>query len=108
MYLQTVNPSPDFGTALVQRTMMKPRRGGVGCACSGALPGLNGLGLFDSGTDISGWGPMEWAVVALGGFALFSMFSTTKRGVSGARKSIKARSSRKRRRAQLERELGSL
>lgn len=110
MYLVTKNPSPNFGTALVQRTMMKPRRGmscacgngGLGCAC---LSGVNGLGLFDTGLDLSGWGPMEWAVIGLGAFALYSMVSTTGRGVRGARKAVRSRSTRRRRREQLRRQL---
>lgn len=50
---------------------------GLGCvACAGTC---EGLGLFDSGTDVSGWGALEWGAVGLGLFAAFSMFSTTRR-----------------------------
>ncbi|HXU76434.1 MAG TPA: hypothetical protein VN794_07690 [Methylomirabilota bacterium] len=37
------------------------------------------MGLFDSGLDFSGWGAAEWAVAAVGGYALLSTVFTTHR-----------------------------
>ena len=65
----------------------KNRDRGMGACCSscahgGACSGAShGVGLFDSGLDYEGWGMAEWAIAGLGTYALFSMFSTTKRGV---------------------------
>ena len=36
----------------------------------------SGLGLFDSGLDFAQWGVLEWGVVALGGYGLFSLAHT--------------------------------
>lgn len=50
---------------------------GLGCAdCGGTCGQKNGMGLFDSGLDISQWGVMEWGAVALGGYTLLSLFHT--------------------------------
>lgn len=85
MYLIKAAPQPGVGTQLVQRV------DGLGCGCH------NGLGLFDGGLDPSTWGVGEFAAVGLGAFALFSMFSTTKRGYRAAREGVKgARRSLKR------------
>jgi hypothetical protein len=77
--------------------------GGLGCpglCCGGGC----GLGLFDSGFDISQWGIMEWLTVAGGLYIVFSVFSTTKRGVAAARelprKRRKSRAARLRAKAQ--------
>lgn len=51
------------------------------CAHGGSCG--RGLGLFDSGWDISTWGWQEWAIVALGGYMLFSTVSTTGRAARG-------------------------
>ena len=59
-------------------------QGGMGClglCCGGGC----GLGLFDSGFDVSQWGIGEYAVLAAGLYVAFSVFSTTKRGVAAAR-----------------------
>lgn len=55
-----------------------------GCGCS------SGLGLFDSGLDVSQWGAMEWGALALGVYVLFSVFSTTQRTVGKARRMKRA------------------
>jgi hypothetical protein len=55
---------------------------GLGCACDW---GGKGLGLFDTGMDFSGWGPVEWGVVALGGYMVLSTVFTTGRAVSKVR-----------------------
>ena len=59
------------------------RAPGLGC-CGGACN--RGLGYFDSGWDLSGWGVVEWLTVAAGAYVLFSVLSTTKRGVGRARR----------------------
>lgn len=51
---------------------VNPGLSGCGCGCSG---GCNkGLGYFDSGFDISGWGWMEWGTVAIAAYMLVSTF----------------------------------
>ena len=52
---------------------------GMGACCSSCTSGGpceggdHGMGqLFDSGTDISGWGWPEWAIVGFGAFAVLS------------------------------------
>jgi hypothetical protein len=47
--------------------------------------GLLGTGLFAGGLDTSTWGAGEFAVLAIGAYALYSMLVTTKRGVQRAR-----------------------
>lgn len=65
---------------------------GMGCACSRGC----GLGLFDSGMDLSTWGWPEWGIVALGGYMLFSTVFTTGRAarriaaIPGQRRKSKA------------------
>lgn len=87
---------------------------GCGCGCSGgdscggSASAVNGLGqLFSSGFDISGWGVGEWSVVALGAFAVYSVFFTTKSAASSVSGSMRRRSSRARRKAALQAELNS-
>lgn len=84
MYMIAPGKQPRPGTQLIQRV------NGMGCACN------DGLGLFDSGADFSQWGGVEWTLVGVGAFALLSMFSTAKRGATGIRKSVRRRSSRRR------------
>lgn len=98
MYLVSKASSPNYGTGLVQRVT------GLGCACQDK----SGLGLFDSGLDLKSWGPMEWIIAAVSGFAVLSMFSTTKRGVVRAQKSLRSSRARSRRKQELRRELEGL
>ncbi len=53
---------------------------GLGCAgecgCGGKC---GGLGFFDSGTDFSGWGVLEWGAAALAGYVIMSTIFTTQR-----------------------------
>ena len=81
---------------------------GMGCpGCGGRCQGLGrtrGLGLFDS-MDFTTWGVGEWAVIGLGLFVLYSVFSTTKRGVKSAGRKIRSRATRKRRKEQLRRRI---
>lgn len=77
---------------------------GMGCGCGGTCGGCghqHGMGLFDSGTDISGWGLPEWGIVGVAGFAVISLLSSVTRGARSAtrgyrrykRRSAKRRSS---------------
>lgn len=77
MYLVKTAAQPGVGTQLVQRV------DGLGCC-------RDGLGLFDGGLDFSTWGVGEWAAVGVGAFALYSMFSTSKRGYRAAREGVKS------------------
>ena len=70
------------GTSMVQ--FVKPNTG-LGCACKGGGMGCacnKGMGLFDSGTDFTGWGLPEWGLVALGGYMIFSTLFTTRRAAA--------------------------
>jgi len=60
----------------------------AGCGCAG-------LGLFDTGLDFSGWGAVEWALVAIGGYVALSTVFTTQRGAERVRKSFKRYARRK-------------
>lgn len=66
-----------------------------GCGCGGTCGGKTaGMGLFESGTDFSGWGIGEWSVVAVGIFAVWSTMGTVARGARSARKAIRRRKAR--------------
>jgi len=83
------------GTSFVQRINWTQQQEnqmeglGLGCAGCGGNCGRCGLGLFDSGVDLSGWGIAEWAVVGIGGYALLSTVFTTQRATRRVRKSFK-------------------
>lgn len=86
---------------------------GMGCSCGcGGGPGCSenegmgalGLGLFDSGLDISGWGIGEWSTVAVAGFLAVKLFTGTKRATKGYKR-YKRRRAKK---AQLQGALASL
>jgi len=57
---------------------------GTGLLGSGLFngSGVAGSGLFEGGFDLSTWGPAEWAVIALGGYVVFSTIWTTRQGIS--------------------------
>jgi len=64
---------------------------GLGCLCNGLKglfdgSGLFGSGLFSSGMDYTQWGIGEYAALAVGGYVLMSVFSTTKRTASVVRR----------------------
>jgi hypothetical protein len=77
--------------------------GGSGCSENEGM-GAIGLGLFDSGLDISGWGIGEWSTVAVGGFLILKLFTGTKK----AAKSYKKYKRRRARKSKLQSELASL
>jgi hypothetical protein len=76
---------PEFADDRRQMTRYR----GMGCACR------NGLGLFDSGLDFSGWGGVEWALVAIGGYVALSTVFTTQRASTRVRKSLNRYARRK-------------
>ena len=66
---------------------------GLGCpGCGGTCGqvGVPGLGLFDSGLDVSTWGIGEWACVAGGAYLLMAMFQTTRKASAAVRRKGKA------------------
>lgn len=71
------------GTGTIQRiswtTGQEARMKGLGCG--GGCGCEKGMGLFDSGLDLSGWSWPEYAIAAFGMYALWSAWTTTKRGV---------------------------
>lgn len=78
---------------------------GCGCGCNGRSAGM---GQLFSSWDISTWGWPEWTVVGLGLYTVFSVFSTTKRGVASVTDVVRKRRTRARRRRQLKTELSEL
>ena len=86
------------GTSLVQHynltreqaDRMAAASRGMGCSCKG-LAGCpcGGLGLFDSGMDVSGWAWPEFAIAGIGAYMLVSTFFTTKRAARRVRGALK-------------------
>jgi hypothetical protein len=78
-----------------------------GCGCGGACADCSshGLGLFDSGLDLTQWGISEWAVAGTGLYLLFSLFGDVGRVSRRVRKGSQKRRARSERRAELMREL---
>ena len=81
MYLPTTCSDQAPGAAGVYNTEM------AGLGCPGGCKG--GLGFFDSGTDISGWGLPEWGTVAIVGYMLLSTVFTTGRAVRKTRARVR-------------------
>ena len=69
---------------------------GRSCSCNNGLTGLFdgtgllGSGLFTSGMDYTQWGIGEYAALAVGGYVLMSVFSTTKRTAGVVRRKARA------------------
>jgi hypothetical protein len=87
--------------------------GKLGCGCGGACGGCgdhaHGMGqLFSSGLDLSGWGVGEWGIVAIGAFALYSVFFTSRAAASTVSAASRRRASKARRKAALQAELGAI
>jgi hypothetical protein len=61
---------------------------GMGCVECGGTCG--GMGLFDSGMDVSTWGYGEWACVAGAAYVVVAMLGTARRGVSAVKRKGKA------------------
>lgn len=88
-----------------------------GCGCGGGCGSPSprwGMGIFDS-TDFTTWGWQEWGIIAIGAYALFSMFSTSRRAQRSISGSLESRRRKKRkkadikaRRARLQAELAGL
>jgi hypothetical protein len=84
-----------------------------GCGCGGTCGGcgdhhLHGMGLFDTGFDLTGWGIGEWAVAGVGLYTLFKIIGDTKRVTSSVKKSSRSRAAKLRRRESLEKQLAAL
>lgn len=63
----------------------------MGLGCSSCQS--KGVGLFDSGLDVSGWGIAEWAIAGIGIYALASTFVQTKRNYQRVRRVVRRRRS---------------
>ena len=79
--------------------------GCTGGGCSSDTGILGGLGYFDSGLDLAGWGVAEWGTVAGALYLLVTSLMTTGRGVRKVRRAVRARGARQARRAALMRQL---
>lgn len=74
---------------------------GLGCCGGMGAWSMDGSGLFGTGvfgngvsvTNLSTWTWAEYAAVGLSLFVVFSLFSTTQRGVTTVRKTIRRRRS---------------
>jgi hypothetical protein len=92
--------------------LLTPGGGLSGCHCGGTCGGCgghsHGMGLFDTGLDLTGWGVAEYSVVGIGLYTLFKIIGDTRRVTSSVRKSSRARASKAARRARLQKELASL
>ncbi len=73
---------------------------GLGCCGLGAWSmdgsGLFGTGVFGNGvsvTNLSTWTWAEYAAVGMSLFVVFSLFSTTRQGVTGVRKTLRRKRS---------------
>lgn len=76
--------------------MLRPK--GLGCGCAGGCglfgltmdgTGLLGTGLFSGGADLSTWGIGEYAVLAFGAYAVWSLVSDVKTGAGKVRKRMR-------------------
>jgi hypothetical protein len=81
--------------------------GGLGCVQCGGTCG-QGLGLFDSGLDLTGWGWQEMAVAALAVWGVLAVLGSSRRAYSGVSKAVRKRKSRRSKRERLQRELSEL
>jgi hypothetical protein len=64
------------------------------CGCGGKCGGCgppHGMGLFDSGTDISGWGLPEWGIVGVAAAAGLSLLANIASGAKSVRRAIRRR-----------------
>lgn len=70
---------------------------GLGCCGGMGALTMDGTGLFGTGifggnfnlTDFSTWGPAEVGALLAAAFVLFSITSTTQRGVEGVQKRVR-------------------
>lgn len=62
---------------------------GCGCGCGGSCGCNTGLGYFDTGWDISGWGWMEWGTVGILLYMIMSTVTTTKRTYRSVRRRVR-------------------
>ena len=60
------------------------------CGCSGKTAGM---GLFDSGTDFSGWGVPEWSIVGIGAAAALSLLTNVANTGKSIRRAVRRRKS---------------
>lgn len=103
---QQITPPPTF---IAPAASMGMGDCGCGGSCGGCSGGhAHGMGLFDSGWDISGWGWQEWGLVAVGLYVVSSVFMTTKSAASSVGRSVRKRRSRSARRAALQAQLAGL
>lgn len=65
---------------------------GMGCGCAGVqgCGCAGGMGIFESGMDVSQWGVPEFAIAALGAYVLISVFDTTRRTSASVRRKSRA------------------
>lgn len=61
-------------------------RGLGSCGCKGCA---KGLGLFETGFDVSGWTWAEWGIVLLGAYAAYSMLFTTRTAASAVSSGVR-------------------
>lgn len=80
---------PPYGFAA---ELGKSNCSGMGdCGCGGKCGGCGdkGMGQLFESTDISTWGPGEWAVLGVSGLAVISLMNSITSGVKTVRKTIR-------------------
>jgi hypothetical protein len=100
-------PAPIIYTPLARSG---PGLSGCGCggACGSCHSHAGGLGLFDSGFDVSQWGVGEWVATAAIGYLSLKILGDVSRGARSVKKRVGKIGSKSRRKAQLKRELEAL
>jgi hypothetical protein len=81
---------------------------GLGCACGGKCGDCGGLGLFDSGLDLSQWGVGEWVAAAGIGYLGITLLGGLMGATRKVRRTVRKRSATAARRRELQRELEDL
>ena len=109
--------APSDSAPMPAPVLFTPGVGGLsGCHCGGRCGGhgcgrggvAGGLGLFDSGLDLSQWGIGEWAIAGAGLYLALSLFGDTRKVAGKVRVASRAREAKQKRRERLERELRAL
>jgi len=92
LYLSQEFVTPQRLTAPLQSAGIQiPQGWGMGGCCSSCADGGKGMGLFDSGTDISGWGMPEWGAVGLAAAAALSLLSNISTGAKRVKRVFRRR-----------------
>lgn len=90
---------------IIRQGMGSTMRGPTPGCCYGGMYGVNGLGLFESGLDLTGWGVTEWVVAAAAVYLALKLFGDVRRVRGASRQRRRATVQAKRKRLQRELDL---